>query len=199
MTPKRVALRRCVLLLALFLLTRAATEAESLTFYAGATSTKARYMGTSFGGDLFPYLQCQFDIFKFTNKDSSLQSDIPEEDRSDFLGASLNFALRLPLYLIPGLDRLNFISPYVLAGYGAGFENLNGAYFDVPNADGQTGILTKLRQYHSYGGGLIVMITSKFGIKLDFRSINMPGLAKMGYPMRKFNRFSFGVCTGKTD
>jgi hypothetical protein len=190
---------RRLFFLGLFLITITAVEAESITFYAGISSSKARYVGVSLGGDLFPYLQCQFDVLKFTTKDSSLFSDIPEKNRSDFLGTSLNFALRLPIYLIPHLDRLRFIAPYVLAGYGAGLENLSTVYFDVPNADGKSGLITKLRPYHSYGCGLIVMLTSRFGVKLDYRSMNMPGLVKMGYPSRKLNRYSFGICIGPTD
>jgi hypothetical protein len=194
-----VFLHRWIFFLGLFLITVVSIEAENITLYAGTTSSKARYVGVSLGDDIFPYLQCQIDVLKFTKKDSSLFSDIPEENRSDFLGASLNFALRIPIYLIPHLDRLRFIAPYVLAGYGAGLENLSTAYFDVPNADGKTGFVTKLRQYHSYGGGLIVMLTSRFGVKFDYRSMNMPGLVKMGYPSRKLNRFSFGICIGSTD
>jgi len=192
-------LRRWIFFLALFLITVAAIEAESATIYTGVTSNKARYMGISLGGDIFPYLQCQIDVLKFTKKDSSLYSDTPEENRSDFLGASLNFALRLPIHLIPNLDRLRFIAPYVLAGYGAGLENLSTAYFEVPNADGNSGFITKLRPYHSFGGGLIVMLTPRLGVKFDYRSMSMPGLAKMGYPSRKLSRFSFGICLGSTD
>jgi len=199
MIKKGVSVRRWALFLALFLLTLSATKAEKLTFYAGASSGKARHVGASLGGDIFPYLQCQADVFKFTKGDSSLSSEIPDLDRGGFLGASINFALRLPIYLIPGLDSLRFISPYVLAGYGAGLENLSSSYFEVPNADGDTGFLTKLRQYHSFGGGLVLMLTSSFGLKFDYRTINMPGLVKMGYPSRKFDRFSFGVCIGSTD
>jgi len=196
---KGAFIRHWIPFVALFLVTVAIIEAESATIYTGVTSSKARYVGISIGGDIFPYLQCQIDVLKFTTKDSSLYSDTPEENRSDFLGASINFALRLPIHLIPNMDRLHFIAPYVLAGYGTGLENLKTAYFEVPNAEGNTGFITKLRSYHSFGGGLIIMLTPRFGLKFDYRSTSMPGLAKMGYPSRKFNRFSFGICLGSTD
>lgn len=199
MKRKGVVIRRCFFLPELFLLILSPAKAERVTFYAGATSSDARYVGASLGGDLFPYLQLQFDIFKFTEKDNSLYSENRAEDRSDFLGASLNFALRLPIYLIPGLDKLNFIYPYLLAGYGAGLENLSSVYLEVPDVDGDTGIFSKLRQYHTYGAGLVIMLTSKFGLKFDYRNVSMPGLTGMGYSSRKFSRYSFGICIGPTD
>ena len=194
-----VLTKRWILILGFFLTIRPAMNAEILTLYTGFTSIDTRYLGATLGGDVFPYLQFQLDVFKFTNKYETLSSDIPEQDRSNFLGASLNFALKLPIYLIPHLDRLSFLEPYILVGYGAGLENLKGVYLEVPNADGNTGFFTKLRSYHSYGAGLVVMLTSGFGVKFDYRSINMPGLEKMGYPSRKFNRFSFGICLGASD
>ena len=190
---------RWILILGLFLITCAAMNAEVLTLYTGFTSIQTRYVGATFGGDVFPYLQFQFDVLKFTNKYETLASVIPEQDRSNFLGVSLNFALKLPIYLIPHLNKLSFLEPYILAGYGAGLENLKQIYLDVPNADGKIGFLTKLRSYHSYGAGLVVMLTSGFGVKFEYRSIKMPGLEKMGYPSRKFNRFSFGICFGASD
>jgi len=190
---------RCILVLGLFLIICAAMNAEVLTLYTGFTSIQTRYLGATLGGEVFPYLHFQLDVFKFTKKLETLSSAMPEQDRSDFLSASLDFALKLPIYLIPHLDRLSFLEPYILVGYGAGLENLKGVYFDVPNADGKTGFFTKLRPCHSYGAGLVVMLTPGFGVKFDYRSINMPGLEKMGYPSRKFNRFSFGVCLGASD
>lgn len=195
--PVRIC--RWPLFLALVLVTRAALNAEGFTLYTGFTSIHTRYLGATVGGDVFPFLQLQLDAFKFTTKYEALESPMPEQDRSGFSGVSLNCALKIPLYLIPHLDRLRFLEPYVLVGYGAGIESLKKAYLDVPNSDGKVGLFTKLRYYHSYGAGLIVMLTSRFGVKFDYRSINMPGLDEMGYPSRKFNRFSFGLCLGPGD
>lgn len=189
-------MKKMMLFLGLLLSFSAFTKAEHLTIYTGTTSTKVPYAGVTLGDYMFPYLQFQIDIFKFTGRDEALSADDPALNRGDFVGGSVNFALKLPLHLLPRLDRLAFLEPYVLVGYGGGLESLKSAYFDVPNNEGKTGLMTKLRRYRSYGAGLIVMLTYNFGIKLDYRSINISELKEMGYPSRHFNRYSFGICVG---
>jgi hypothetical protein len=193
---KEERMKKLALFLGLLITFSAFTEAENLTIYTGTTSTKVPDFGVTLGDYLFPYLQFQLDIFKFTGEDKALTSDDPALDRGDFLGGSLNFALKLPIHLLPRLDRLAFLEPYVLVGYGGGLESLKSAYFDVPNSEEKTGLMTKLREYRSYGAGLIVMLTDSFGIKLDYRSINISELKEMAYPSRHFNRYSFGICVG---
>lgn len=189
-------MKRMIPLFGLLLLCPAFTKAENLTIYTGTTSTKVQYAGISLGDYMFPYLQFQIDIFKFTGKDKSLAAEDPALNRGDFLGASVNFALKLPLHLLPRMDRLAFLEPYFLVGYGGGLESLKSAYFDVPNSEGKTGLMTKLRRYRSYGAGIIVMLTSHFGLKLDYRSISISELKEMAYPARNFSRYSFGICVG---
>jgi len=189
-------MRRIVLFLSVFMICWVNMRAEKLTLYTGLASSDAQYIGATMGDDVFSFLNFQLDIHKYTKKDKSLYSAIPEENRSDFLGLSLNLALKFPLYLIPHLDKLDFLEPYVLVGYGIGLENLHDAYLSVPNAEGRTGMLSKLRQYNSYGAGLIVMFTSVFGVKLEVRSVNIKELEGMGFPARRSDRYSFGICFG---
>jgi len=189
-------MKKKFLLLLVFLFVFKYSQAENLTIYSGTTSVNTQYFGATAGGDILDFLQMQIDFFKYLKKDQSLYSSIPGENRGDFLGISFNFALNLPIHLIPSLDKYDYIQPYILVGYGFGVENLSGDYMRVPDKDGKTGIFSKMRQFDSYGLGLVVMVTPQIGFKVDYRSVNISALEGMGYPSRKFNRFSFGVSFG---
>jgi len=189
-------MRRTIPFLGLLLLFSAFAKAENLTIYTGATSHKVSVAGVSLSDYLIPYLQFQLDVFKFTGKDKALHSDDPALNRDDFIAAAFNVVLKLPIHLLPHLDRLAFLEPHFLVGYGFGLESLRSAYFDVPNNEEKTGLFTKLRQYRSYGAGLVVMLTYNLGLKIDYRSIGISELKGMGYPARRFNRVTFGVCFG---
>lgn len=189
-------MRKAGFFLLCFLICFVHLRPETLTLYTGLASSKAQYVGASVGDDVFPFLNFHLDLHKYTKNDQSLYSAIPEENRGDFLGLSLNLALKFPIYLLPHLDRLELIEPYLLVGYGVGLENLNGNYMSLPDAEGHTGILSKLRQYHSLGTGMIVWITRVFGVKFDVRKINIKELEGMNYPARTSYRYSFGICFG---
>jgi hypothetical protein len=170
--------------------------AENFTLYTGKAN-KTQYIGASLGGDIWDFLQLQVDGLKYLKDDSGLHSDDPIYNRGDFLGLSLNFVLKLPIHLIPYLDRFDYIQPYVLVGRGYGIENLAGDYHAAENAvDKKTGLFSKILSFNSFGYGLIFMITSRFGIKVDYRSVNISEHEGMGLPARKFGRVSFGICFG---
>lgn len=182
------------LFLFIFLIAFGFSRAENLTMFTGVAANKTELLGASLGGDIWHFLQIQFDIFKYLEQDQSLYSSDPEQNRGDFLGISLNFALKIPIHLIPYLDKLDFIQPYVVTGYGFGLENLAGEYIALPDVNGKTGIFNKIRQFDSFGYGLIIMVVPKIGIKIDYRSIKISELKGMGYTSRKFARISFGIC-----
>jgi len=173
-----------------------ALRAEAFTLYTGkANNTK--YAGFAFGGEIGDFLQLQIDVMKYLKDDPSLHSDLPELSRGDFLGVSGNFVLQIPLQLIPHLNRFDYIRPYILVGRGIASENIGGNYNDAPNpVDGKTGIFNKLRSFSSFGYGLVVMISPAFGLKVDYRSLNLSAHTGLGLPGRKFNRLSIGICFG---
>lgn len=189
-------MKKKFLFILIFLIAFEFSNAENFAIYTGRTSDEVQFLGTSIGGDILHYLQLQLDFFRYIQDDQALYSDNPEENRGDFLGVSLNFALKIPINLIPYLDKFDYIQPYILVGYGYGLESLASEYMDVPDADGKTGIFSKMRQFDSFGYGLIVMVASTIGLKIDFRSIKISEHEGMGYPSRKFNRISFGLCFG---
>lgn len=174
----------------------AALGAEGFTLYTGKANNTS-YLGVAIGGDIGDFLQLQIDMMKYLKDDPSLHSDVPELSRGDFLGVSGNFVLKFPLQLIPYLDRFDYIQPYISVGRGIAAENTGAAYNDAPNpVDGKTGIFNKLRPFKSFGYGLLIMITSKFGLKVDYRSVNLSEHKGLGLPGRKFSRLSFGICFG---
>lgn len=189
-------MKKTFLLLLVSLFTIGFLKAENFTLYTGKTSGHVGFAGVSAGGDVWHFLHLQFDFFKYLQQDQSLHSGIPEENRGDFLGASINFVIKIPIHFIPYLDKLDFIQPYILTGYGYGLENLAGEYLKLPDKYGNTNWFTKLRQFDSFGYGLILMLSPKFGIKVDYRSIRLPEQDRMGYYYRKFNRLSVGLCFG---
>lgn len=187
-------MKKAVIVLLLGFLAAGFSRAENLTIYAGKTSVKTNFWGISMGGDIFSFLQIQADVFKYFSQDQALYSPIKAENRGDFTAVSGNLVLKLPIHLLPHLNALEFIQPYVLRGYGAGLENLSSEYWDVPNIDGKSGILTKIRRFDVLGAGITIMIARKLGVKADYRSINIIEHKGMAYPARRFSRFSFGIC-----
>jgi len=190
-------LKKTILFLALILMSLNLLNAESTTLYTGKTSTKAQYMGLTFGGDIWDFLQLQFDVLKYLKDDPDLHSDDPIFNRGNFLGVSLNFVLKLPIHLIPYLDQFDYIQPYLLTGRGYGLESLATEYFDQPNSvDEKSGIFSKIRAFDSFGYGLVVMVSPTFGIKVDYRSVNLAEHKGTGLQSRSFGRVSFGICFG---
>lgn len=183
-------------LIIIFLFIPIAAQTENLTLYTGTTSVGTQIAGASVGGDIWDFLQAQLDFFKYLNEDPDLFSEFPENNRGDFMGASINFTLKIPIHLFPYMDKFDFIKPYVLVGYGYGLENLKSEYLNVPDKNGKSGIFSKLRQYDSIGFGLIVMISSTVGVKADYRTINISEHQGMSFPKRSLNRFSVGFCFG---
>lgn len=180
----------------LILMSAALLSAENFTLYAG-NANKTQFFGFAMIGEIGDFLQFHFDAMKYLKKDQSLFSDIPARDRSDLLGVSGLFVLKLPIHLLPYLDRLDYIQPYLSTGAGLAVESLTADYNDAPNAaDGGTGLFRKIRTFFSFGYGVIVMISAEFGIKIDFRKIDMTAHSGMGLPARKFDRISVGVCFG---
>jgi len=180
----------------LILMSAALLSAENFTLYAG-NANKTQFLGLAISGDVGDFLQFHFDLLKYVKKDQNLISDNPKLDRSDLLGASGTFVLKLPIHLLPYLDRLDYIQPYLSAGTGLAIESTSAEYNDAPGAvDGGTGVFRKVRTFFSFGYGVIVMIATEFGIKLDFRTIDMAAHSGMGLPARKFDRVSVGVCFG---
>lgn len=171
--------------------------AEDFTIFSGRASTKTQFFGVSFGGEIFDFLFINLDFFKYIKEDESLSSPIPEQNRGKFLAGSLNFDLKIPIHLIPHLDKLEFIQPYILLGYGLGIENLSNDYINFPDINGKKGFFTKTRQFYSSGFGVILMISSSIGFKMDYRMINISEHKKMEYPSRKFSRIYFGLCLGR--
>lgn len=188
--------KKLLIFLVVLFLTQA-MFAENFTIFTGTASTDTEFFGLSFGGEILGFLYINFDFFKYLKDDQSLYSDIPAENRGDFLAGSLNFELKLPIHLIPYLDKFDFIQPYILFGYGYGLENLSKEYFDLPDNNGKTGLSTKLRQFYSSGIGIVVMVSPSIGIKIDYRSLNISEHQGMGYSGRKISRISFGICLGK--
>jgi len=189
--------KQTLLLVVIFFICFQFLSAENFTIYTGSTSKKIAFLGSTIGGDIWHFIQLQLDVFKYLQQDQSLYSAKPENNRGDFLGASINFALKFPIHLIPYLEKLDYIQPYIVAGYGYGIENLASEYINLPDKDGKTGFFSKLRQFDSFGYGIIIMITPSFGFKIDSRSIKISKDDGMGYPYRRFTRFSFGICFGK--
>jgi len=196
-------LKKKIVFLALVFMTVHFMHAEGTTLYIGSTSTKAQLAGITFGGDIWDFLQIQVDFMKYIKEDPSLHVDDPAVNRGDFLGASLNVVLKMPIHLIPYLDQFDYIQPYILAGRGYGVESLVTDYFNNPNeGDQKTGVFNKIRGFNSFGVGVVVMLAPKFGLKLDYRSVNIAEHAGMGIAAgqagqaRSFHRISFGVCFG---
>lgn len=187
-------MKKAAMVLMFGLLAAGYARAQTFAVYAGKTSVETNFWGVSLGGNILSFLQLQVDVFKYINHDEALYSPVEAEDRSDFLGLSGNVVLKLPIHLLPYLHSLDFIQPFILRGYGAGLENLSSEYWDAPDLEGDTGVLTKVRTFDVWGGGVVIMITRKLGIKADYRSLDIPELENMGYPARRINRFSFGIC-----
>ncbi len=186
-----------IMLLFMLHITQAQTEtkkSENLTLYYGSGANNTKVAGASMGGNIWHYLQFQLDVFKYLNQDMNFYSVNPSEDRSDFLGLSGNVALKIPIHLIPSLDRLEFVQPYILIGYGYGIESIKGEFIKEPDSEGNTGIFSKIRQFDSIGTGIIIWVLPTVGIKVDYRSIKLSEHEKMGFPKRKFNRISLGIC-----
>lgn len=188
--------KKLLIFLVVLFLTQA-MFAENLTIFSGTASSKTEFFGMSFGGEILDFLYINFDFFTYIKEDESLYSEIPSENRGNFLAGSLNFELKLPIHLIPNLDKFDFIQPYILFGLGYGVENLAQDYFDLPDNNGKTGFSTKLRQFYSSGFGAIVMVSPSIGIKIDYRVLNISELQRMDYPSRKIFRLSFGICLGR--
>lgn len=173
------------------------TFAEGITFFTGTTSKKVTFGGTNFGGEIIDYLQWQLDAFKYIKKDPDLSTDNPLTDRGDFLGISLNFALKLPIHLIPYLDQFDYIQPYIVQGYGFCLESLAGDYLSAINkVDNKSGVFSKVRSFNSFGYGVVFMISPAVGIKVDSRSVNINEHKGMALEKRKFTRFSIGLSFG---
>ena len=192
-------MKKGLIFLFLIIITLQTSTAENLTLYTGNTSRNIKYVGCTVGGDILHFLQMQLDVFKYLKNDTdpALYSVNPEENRGDFLGVSINFALKLPIHLIPGLDRYDFVQPYISSGIGYGWENLSGQYMGTENADGNSGLFTKMRKFGSLGVGIVGMISQTFGVKIDFRHLNINELTKMNYQKRSFSRLSIGICFGR--
>jgi len=189
-------MKRAFLGFGIILLSAGLMQAEGFTLYTGKAN-KTQCIGIALGGDIWDFLQLQVDAMKYLKQDAALRSDDPTLNRSDFLGVSATFVLKLPLHLVPYLDRFDYIQPYILAGRGYAIESLSAAYIDAPNAvDGAKGMFSKLRSFNSFGYGLIVMISPQFGLKVDYRTIDMAGHTGMGIPGRKFGRTTVGICVG---
>ena len=194
---RRTRLKKTILFLALILMSLNLLNAEGQTLYAGKTSNKTQYVGLTLGGDIWDFLQLQFDVMKYLKDDPGFYSDDPKFNRGDFLGVSLNFVLKLPIHLIPYLDQFDYIQPYLLVGRGYGLESLAADYFNQENSvDKKSGIFSKIRAFDSFGYGLVVMVSPTFGIKVDYRSMNLAEHKGSGLQSRSFNRVSFGICFG---
>jgi hypothetical protein len=190
--------RKCIFLVLIFLLVAGLLRAEHFTLYAGRTSVKTELWGVALGADdIWSFLQFQMDFFKYMNKDKEtpgLFSEDPALNRSDFLALSGNFVLRIPIHLLPHLYKFNFIEPYISKGIGACLESTATAFMDVLDLKGKTGVFSKIRRFDSFGGGVIIWVIPKMGLKLDFRSIKIAQNKNMNWPARKFSRFTFGLC-----
>jgi len=172
-------------------------KGENVTVYTGYTGSSAdntQLVGVTFGGDIWHFLQLQVDFFKYLKEDQNLFSSDPTLDRSDFIAVSGNLVLKIPIHLAPYLDKLEFINPYVLIGYGYGLESFNKDFFDVPDSEGNTGLWSKARQFDSFGFGVIVWPLPTIGVKLDYRSVKISEHEAMSWPARKFNKISIGIC-----
>jgi hypothetical protein len=187
-------MRKFIILVGISIISLGPLNAESFSIYTGIGANNTELIGVSLGGDIWYFLQFQIDIFKYLKKDSSLSSDNPLLDRSDFFGLSGNFTLKLPIHFLPKLDKLHFLQPYFLAGYGYSLESLNGDYISQPDSEDNTGIFSKIRAFKSFGGGLIIWLIPKVGIKFEYRSINIAEHKEMGLPSRNFNKITFGLC-----
>lgn len=187
-------MKRAMLGVLLGILAVGFARAESIYIYAGKTSVTTNFWGISLGGNIWSFLQLQVDAFKYFSQDQALYSEIKSENRGDLTSLSGNLALKLPIHLLPYCHALDFFQPYILRGYGAALENLSPEYWDVPDLNGKTGILTKIRRFDVLGAGAVIMVTPKIGIRVDYRSLNLIEHTGMGYPARRVNRFSFGIC-----
>lgn len=169
-------------------------NSETLTIYTGVTSKKTTFLGASLGGEIFPYLNLYIDGFKYLKNDEELYSPEPEKNRGDFGALSINIKLRFPIDLLPYLDKFDYIQPYIVAGYGYGIENFSGAYHQIPDKNNKTGFFTKVIKFHSFGYGIIFMLSQTTGIKIENMKLNLNELERMGYPARQISRFSLGIC-----
>jgi len=183
-------MKKAGIVLLLGLVVAGFSRAETVSLYAGKTSVETNFWGISLGGNIWSFLQLQADVFKYFSQDQALEA----ENRGDFLGVSGNIVLKIPIHLLPYLHKLEFVQPYILRGYGAGLESLSSEFWNLPNNDGKTGVLTKIRRFDALGAGIVIMITRKLGVKADFRSLKIIELEAMAYPARRVNRFSFGIC-----
>ena len=190
-------MKKKLLIIVIFLFISQSILAEDFTIFTGTTSVNTEFFGLSFGGEVIDFLFINFDFFNYLKEDESLHSDIPAENRGKFLAGSINFELKLPLHLVPHLDKLDFIQPCIHFGLGYGMENLDREFTNVPDIDDKTGFFTKLRQFKSSGIGLVIMISPSIGIKIDYRTLKIAELERMGWPSRSFTRFYFGICLGK--
>jgi len=172
-------------------------KGENVSVYLGTTGNSAgnaQLAGVSLGGNIWHFLQLQVDFFKYIKRDQNLYSADPTLDRSDFTGISGNLVLKIPIHFIPYLDKLEFINPYILVGYGYGLENFTSEFHNLPDKEGNTGPFSKTRKYESLGAGVIIWVLPTIGIKLDYRSIEMPMHTGMDFPARRFNRVCLGIC-----
>ena len=172
--------------------------AENMTLSIG--NAKSQFAAVALGGNIWDFLQLQLDVMKYLKDDTdpALQNPDPKLSRSDFLGVSVVVALKLPIHLIPGLDRFEFIQPYISAGRGYGLESLKTEYNDAPNAgaDQKTGFFNKMISFNTLGGGVLFMIAPKFGVKLDYRQMSLAEQKGIPLPARKMTRISIGVAFG---
>jgi hypothetical protein len=193
---RRNPLKRVALVAVVIVLSWTALAAEGLTLYFGKASTQTQYYGVSIGGDIWDFLQLQFDVMKYAKQDPALRNDDPALSRGDWMGASFNIALKLPLHLIPSLDRLEFIQPYILTGFGYGLESFAADYLERTAPNGKSGLFNWLRPYRALGVGVIVMLSPTVGVKLDYRTLTLNEQADLLLPGRSFNRLSVGICFG---
>ena len=169
--------------------------AENMTLSIG--QAKAQFASVALGGNIWDFLQLQLDVMKYLKDDPGFQNADAKLSHGDFLGVSLVVALKLPIHLIPGLDRFDYIQPYISAGRGYGLESLEAGYNNEPNVgDQKTGFYNKMIAFNTLGGGVLFMIAPKFGVKLDYRQMSLAEQKGIPLPARKMDRISIGVAFG---
>ena len=187
-------MRKLVWLAAFVVLSWGFSSGQNLVLFAGKASSQTNFAGGGLGGDIWNFLQFQFDFFKYINKDTNLYSDNPLDNRSDMIALSGNFILKLPIHLLPYLHDFDFVNPFLFTGYGYCLENMAAEYMDQPDLDNNSGFFSKVRKFDTWGYGLIVWAIPKVGIRLEYRSMNIAEKAAAGLPARKLSRWSFGIC-----
>jgi len=189
-------MKKIVLCLGLYLLCLRIGWGQNTSLYFGRASNQAQLLGVTFHNEVLDYLLFQIDVWKYLNKDQALVTNDVFTDRGDFLSFSGTVALKLPIHLIPYLEMLELFQPYVLSGYGFGVESINLDYLFASDSETENNFLTKLRGYKSFGLGCFIMVSSRFGIQIDYRTISIASQEKMGWPNREFKRISVGAVFG---